>query len=306
MSLILDALKKSEAERRRGLPPNLHAQFGTPRRPRRAPWAMGAGAVLLMAGLGGSWFFLARDQAAPTSEPTGAALAGVDQKGPAGLPNPQSEADIGKVAAPPPSPAAVSAAVAAVAPVPTRATAEAAFGGVSGDGNGGTVSGGGLPVPQRADLYTPTVSPTTMVASQPLVEPVATPPSAPVAVPAVPDVLPEPVAASGTASAAAVAMVTPPAQFNPATADLEAAKPEEKLPLMYELPYSMRKELPKLDLTMHVFSPAREERFIVLNGKRFTVDSPAPGPELTLLDIVADGVVLEFRGQRFLLPNQAY
>jgi hypothetical protein len=57
---------------------------------------------------------------------------------------------------------------------------------------------------------------------------------------------------------------------------------------------------------MHVFSPEPSERFIVLNGKRFTLETPAPGPELTLLDIVADGAVFEFRGQRFLLPRQTY
>ena len=301
MSLILDALKKSEAERRRGLPPSLHAQFGTPRRPRRAPWAVGAGAALLMAGLGGSWFWLAQDPTAPTPGSTGTSLADVDQSGTADAPDTRPAVDIAKMAAP--APAAVSAAVAGAAPVPTRAVGEAAFGGVGGDGNGGTVSGGGLPVPQRAGLYTPSVSPTTTVASQPPAVPVAAPPSAPVVAP---DESSEAVTAPATAPATAVAMTTPPASFNPAVVDPAATKPEEKLPLMYELPYGARKELPKLELTMHVFSPVREERFIVLNGKRYTVDSPAPGPELTLLDIVADGVVLEFRGQRFLLPNQVF
>jgi general secretion pathway protein B len=301
MSLILDALKKSEAERRRGLPPNLHAQFGSPRRPRRAPWAVGAGAVLLMAGLGGSWFWLARDPTAPTAEPAGTTLAGVDQTETADAAN-QPPARTASAAIP----AAVVASVATTPSVPARPSGEAAFGGVGGDGNGATVTGGGLPVPQRAALYTPTVSPTTTVASQAPAVPVAAPPSAAVAAPAAPPSMPESAAVPVAAPAAAVAMATPPAQFNGAAADQAVAKPEEKLPLMYELPYGTRKELPKLDLTMHVFSPVREERFIVLNGKRFTVESPAPGPELTLLDIVADGVVLEFRGQRFLLPNQVY
>jgi general secretion pathway protein B len=302
MSLILDALKKSEAERRRGLPPNLHAQFGSPRRPRRAPWAVGAGAVLLMAGLGGSWFWLARDPTAPTAEPAGTTLAGVDQTETADAAH-QPPAQTASAAAP----AAVAASLASTSAVPASPRGETAFGGVGGDGNGGTVSGGGLPVPQRAALYTPSVSPTTTVASQPPAVPVAAPPSAPVAVPLAPESMSEsaevPVVA---APAGAVAMVTPPAQFNPGTADPASIKPEEQLPRMYELPYGMRKELPKLELTMHVFSPVREERFIVLNGKRFTLESPAPGPELTLLDIIADGVVLEFRGQRFLLPNQVY
>ncbi|HWS28375.1 MAG TPA: general secretion pathway protein GspB, partial [Xanthomonadales bacterium] len=206
--------------------------------------------------------------------------------------------------------------------------AESAFGGVSGKDGGVSVSGGGLPVPQRAALYTPSavpVAPPTTVAADPVTPTVAPPepPAPPVSAPVVAEVTAateKPAEGTEPAHVAAPVAVAPdPAASQPAApvaqvaqvamADPQAlaqAKPEEKLPDVYQLPYATRKDLPKLNLTMHVYSPIAEERFIVLNGKRYTLESAEPGPELDLLDIVADGAVFEFRGQRFLLPRQSY
>lgn len=319
MSLILDALKKSEAERRRGQPPSLHAQFGAPRRARRTPWVAGAGAVLLVAGLSGSWMWLARDRGAGAGAvASGAQLAASDTQGAA---QPTAIA-----AVEPTLTSAASPALAAAADTPPAAASyaagESAFGGVSGDGNGGSVSGGGLPVPQRAGLYTPTATlppPTTVAAPPPVSPPApqAPPPQSlpPAVAPAVaathdsvkpepapvPAPNPPPVAPMVEPAAASIAIATaaPPPSADP-------ARPEEVLPTIYQLPYTTRKDLPKLELSMHVYSPVPAERFVVLNGKRFMLDSPAPGPELNLVDIVTDGAVLEFRGQRFLLPRQSY
>lgn len=317
MSLILDALKKSEAERQRGMPPTLHAHFSAPRRARRTPWVAGAGAVLLVAGLAGSGLWLARGRvdAGPQGAEGQLASAGTTMLD-----------DQARAAANPPSPALAQSlaaadglpdeAAVAMVPVaaPPPAAAESAFGGVAGDGAGGTVSGGGLPLPQRAMLYTPTVTPAPDSAA---VQP------APVATPPVPVDVPAPVATTSTMPAEVAALPPPPPQSSPeaaampvVTADppapaavavaVASSKPEEVLPNVFQLPYTTRKDLPKLELSMHVFSPDASERFIVLNGKRYTLETPAPGPELSLLDIVADGAVLEFRGQRFLLPRQTY
>lgn len=306
MSLILDALKKSEAERQRGMPPTLHAHFSAPRRARRAPWVAGAGAVLLVAGLAGSWMWLARGRVdAGLDSPegqvasAGAAMVGEDARvanaQPEAMPLPdQASGEL-------PVDTAVN-----MAPVAAAGTTEieSAFGGVAGGGAGGTVSGGGLPVPQRAMLYTPTVTPAPETAA-------ADP--APVAAPPVPAAVPAPVVDPPGMPAQATApppMPEPPMPVYaaaPATAAVGTpSKPEEVLPNVFQLPYATRKDLPKLELSMHVFSPDASERFIVLNGKRYTLETPAPGPELSLLDIVADGAVLEFRGQRFLLPRQTY
>jgi general secretion pathway protein B len=308
MSLILDALKKSEAERQRGQPPTLHAHFHTPRRIRRPPWVAGAGAVLLAAGLAGSGLWLARGRTGDDAENAGSPIA---QAGNATLQEAADPAATTQAVTPGATPDTV-ATVAAEMSAPDAAKGEpvpqTVFGGVAGAGAGGTVSGGGLPVPQRAMLYTPSATP--------LPESAASDP-APAAVPPSPPAPEAPVVVAAAAPAEPPAPVQPPSiqpppavvdhgPSGPTTIEVAPSKPEEVLPVVFQLPYATRKDLPKLELSMHVFSPEPAERFIVLNGKRYTLETPAPGPDLTLLDIVADGAVFEFRGQRFLLPRQTY
>ncbi|MEP7280902.1 MAG: general secretion pathway protein GspB [Rubrivivax sp.] len=77
MSYVLDALRRADAERRRGGLPDLHAQpvsidaasaTATPASGRRGFWLLGAvAAAVLLAGLGG-WLWLQRD-AAPAARP---------------------------------------------------------------------------------------------------------------------------------------------------------------------------------------------------------------------------------------------
>ncbi|MEO8671792.1 MAG: general secretion pathway protein GspB [Tahibacter sp.] len=73
-------------------------------------------------------------------------------------------------------------------------------------------------------------------------------------------------------------------------------------PLYWELPLNVRKDLPVLKLTMHVYSSEPAQRFVVLNGNR-QVEGDDLGAEVKLSEIRADGVVLEFHGQRFLVPR---
>ncbi len=318
MSLILDALKKSEAERKRGQPPTLHAHFSAPRRVRRTPWVAGAGAVLLVAGLAGSGFWLARGRSGEDSEGAANAIARVGA--------PATEDAVRLAPAVPPTPFASPESDATQAPAAQtlaaeseatqlRSTGETVFGGIAGAGSGGTVSGGGLPTPQRAMLYTPSATPDPgTAATAPVPVPVSPPAPEPavVAAPAVsepplvepPPVEPPPVEIPQIEPMAPAVVDHGPS--GPSAPEVAVSKPEEVLPVLFQLPYATRKDMPKLELSMHVFSPEPGERFIVLNGKRFTLETPAPGPDLTLLDIVADGAVFEYRGQRFLLPRQAY
>ena len=304
MSLILDALKKSEAERRRGLPPTLHAPFGEPRRARRKPWVAGAGGVLLVAGLAGSWVMLSRGRSDGGIEPGAQPLAN------AGAPvagAPIDSLPATEVASVPSADASGATPPAPLdsAPEMVAVKSESAFGGVDGGAGGATVSGGGLPVPQRAMLYTPSATPGPDVAA-------VEPPPAAAPTPQAPVPQPPPIAAEAVAVTQPEPSPEKP-RFEPSVAvaasasvDGTPSKPEEILPEVFQLPYATRKDLPKLELSMHVFSPERSERFIVLNSKRYTLESAQPGPELNLLDIVADGAVFEFRGQRFLLPRQTY
>jgi len=105
MSYILEALRRADAERRRGAVPGLHAQPGggvtTDREPsgRIGPLALiGAAVVMVLAGASGAWWWAVQRPIAPTSAPTPApVLAPI--AAPSASPAPPPAVD--KAAAPP-------------------------------------------------------------------------------------------------------------------------------------------------------------------------------------------------------------
>lgn len=111
------------------------------------------------------------------------------------------------------------------------------------------------------------------------------PPKADPAAPKAPPSLPPPVAAAPPVAA--------PAAPAPAL---------EQLPTHWQLPYSVRKELPELKLSMHVYSATPAQRFVVLNGNR-QVEGDEVGGDVHVAEIRTDGVVLTYHGQRFLVPR---
>lgn len=114
---------------------------------------------------------------------------------------------------------------------------------------------------------------------------------------------PRPLAAAPTA---APPPLTPPANAPVATAAPSAtpppAAPLEQLPVYWQLPYNVRKELPELKMSMHVYSAAPAQRFVVLNGNR-QVEGDELGGDVRVSEIRKDGVVLIFQGQRFIVPR---
>ena len=92
--------------------------------------------------------------------------------------------------------------------------------------------------------------------------------------------------------------MTPPT----ATASAKPAATSGGLPTIWELPYSTRKDLPAIDLSMHVFSSDPKQRFVVIKGDRH-VEGDELGQDLVLREIRQDGLVLEFKGQAFWFPR---
>ncbi len=127
MSLILEALRKSEAERRRGQAPDLHSPAPLLARrapPSRSPWPLVTAAIALAAlGSVAWWWSTTRNSsAAPPSLVDSASVAEVENVAPrvatAVTPAPAPRAAPSVIAAPPPVPAtsAVTAAAAASSP----------------------------------------------------------------------------------------------------------------------------------------------------------------------------------------------
>lgn len=256
MSLILEALKKSEQQRRIGQLPTLGSAPATPRRRRR--WLPALLALVVLALASGWW--LGREGGDPflpaaAPEPAAPAVAAPASEAPA--PEPAVEAAGVVEQASPALPGGAAADATAPAPVePAPAPAPASH----------------AAPPQRAAASTPPDTP------------------APAPAPGAP----------GEAAPAAVPAQAPPAP-PPATG---AATPHETLPLMWELPYATRRDLPAFTLNMHVYAADSAERFVILDGERHVEGDTIGEDGPRLAEIRADGLVLEFHGQRFLFPRE--
>lgn len=97
--------------------------------------------------------------------------------------------------------------------------------------------------------------------------------------------------APAPAMAPADAAANPPAEPEPAPAPQALARSE--------LPPSIRQEIPELTISLHAYSAQPKERIAMINGQMLREgEDIAAG--LRLAEITPDGVVIAYRGYRFL------
>lgn len=304
MSLILEALKKSEQQRRLGEMPTLGTPAPTSRR-RRSLLPVLAG--LIVVALGAGWWFMRTPHTAPPTDEAKPAAVAVDPTAatpPAAPPRAartEPKAPAARAGAPPPATAPV------VVPMPTTDR-----------------PGAVRPAPNAALVGTPaapakpaTPPASTATATAPAGKPAApkagaeTRPAAPMkpgvgdkATASQPNPTPRdakvPAPDTKAPAPAPEARTTADAKADARPATTKPATPA--LPSVWELPYGTRKELPDLKLTMHVYSNVPAERFIVIEGARH-VEGDDLGNGVVLHEISTDGMVLDFKGQRFLYPR---
>jgi hypothetical protein len=68
----------------------------------------------------------------------------------------------------------------------------------------------------------------------------------------------------------------------------------------WELPQSLRDKMPSLKITVLVYAIKKEERFVFINGERW-VERDRLEPGLILQEIRPDGVVFSYRNQKFMV-----
>jgi len=108
---------------------------------------------------------------------------------------------------------------------------------------------------------------------------------------------------------------TEPASPKPASPKLEKSvdaphSPAQALPAqgsgaapwLSSLPQGFRNSLPPLAVNIHVYSPDQSQRILYINN-RPVKQGERIGGGVVVEEIVHDGVVLQFRGQRFKLPR---
>lgn len=70
---------------------------------------------------------------------------------------------------------------------------------------------------------------------------------------------------------------------------------------VYQLPFAVRKEMPKFKLNIHIYDENPESRVAVINGVKFAVNDLID-EQVLIKEIVREGVVLEFNNHVFLVP----
>ena len=305
MSLILDALKKSEEKRQLGQAPTLGSSI-LATRPRRNLLPYIVAAILLVA-LIGLWQFnkykhshrskalvVAGAPAAPAPATTSPA-----RNNRAPVANPAGVAAVTPATAPavPSAPPPVTSAV----PPPSMV-----FGGKK---PAAAASAPAVAPKVAAPVTGPIPTPAPAVATAPATAPAIAPPAAK-AIPPPPafGAAPAPTTASPTtASAATAAPIAPSPAVSPdntrAPAPATAANPDAKpVQAYYELPFPVRKDLPAIKISMHVYAVDPAQRFIVVNNVHQGEGDSIEGG-VTVREIRPTDIVLEFQGKIFSVPR---
>ena len=280
MSLLLDALKKSEAQRRRGEPPAVDLAATPPSAPsgragRR--WLMFLVPVLVLAA------------AAPWMWPQissrfadGRAGDGVVEQTAGSAP----EAGAERLPAPGESPPANRPA----ATVQDRVTPRAEPAPVAGAGRARSVASGDgrrneRPAARRIDAPFTATQQTQSATRQP-----ATP---------APDAGPG--SQSGSQSGSGQAPASKSERVD-GTESGSVSEPEqgENYIRAWELPQAQRAEFPELNLTVHFYSSSPRDRFVLVNGERYG-EGQQIEPGVKLVEIRRRGAVIDFSGYRVLI-----
>ncbi len=277
MSLILEALKKSEAQRRLGEAPSLGTPFTATRRRRSPlPWIT-LGVVLVAAGAG--WWLLRPHarlaETAAATAPANGARAAADAKAriqpaapasvPAQRPTEAHAPPIAVIAPPTPSPAATPHRAPPVTDEITSIPPNTAL----------SAPPPKRPYPHRLGLL-----------SRRRKRPTRT----------------KPRRATLRARRRRQQRRRLPQPRHPAPAQASPpASAEPAIPTVDELAFDLRRDLPDLPITMQVYSSDPTRRFILVDGERKKEGDAIR--DVAVREIRSNGVVLEFRGQRFLLPR---
>jgi general secretion pathway protein B len=75
-----------------------------------------------------------------------------------------------------------------------------------------------------------------------------------------------------------------------------------EVPWLSSLPEAFRRSLPPLSVNIHVYSPDESQRILYINNRPAQQGERIEGG-VVVEEIVEDGVVLQYRGQRFKLPR---
>lgn len=76
----------------------------------------------------------------------------------------------------------------------------------------------------------------------------------------------------------------------------------DSTPLLQQMPLEMQHAIPQMAVTIHVYAPQESQRILFINNREYHKGSQIEGG-VRVEEIVPDGAVLSYRGERFKLPR---
>jgi general secretion pathway protein B len=83
----------------------------------------------------------------------------------------------------------------------------------------------------------------------------------------------------------------------------KVAKPENSVPLLKELPFEFRRNVPNLNINVFVYAEDPAERFILVDMKKYTSGQQITGG-MTLKEILSDSLVVSYKNKTFRIKRQ--
>ena len=106
-------------------------------------------------------------------------------------------------------------------------------------------------------------------------------------------------ASSGTKAPSSVTVQTEPMVME----TLSPHKESPTLPLYTELSVELRERMPRLDISMHFYTPAPQRRLVRINNRLLREGDWVSG-EVEIIHITPTGVILDFLGKDFKLSSE--
>jgi len=96
--------------------------------------------------------------------------------------------------------------------------------------------------------------------------------------------------------------VAPSTPATSVTAATPTVVERDAIKFLRAMPAEFQRELPDLRVTIHIYAPQQSDRILYVNDRQYRAGEQVRDG-VAVEEIVPDGVVLTFRGQRFKLPR---
>lgn len=80
----------------------------------------------------------------------------------------------------------------------------------------------------------------------------------------------------------------------PPAAEIVANKSDSEIPLIFELPYTKRLQIPDITINVHVYNANADKRFAIINMRKYREGDQLQGSSVKLSQVTPQGIVIDY------------